>query len=155
ERNPHGLRGFDVHPQGGNRTTRHGRRGALAHRLPAGPEPAGAAAAARPPASAPAAVRHAQPIGHRPASHLPPPNDPASSHPPHQRPHSPRVDSLSVLVLVSRLSSSSSLWFSLYPPPVHYLAQAAYFVLLIGTLVFVHELGHFVIAKLCRVKVLR
>jgi len=38
---------------------------------------------------------------------------------------------------------------------VHYLAQAGYFFLLLGGLVFVHELGHFVVAKLCRVKVLR
>jgi regulator of sigma E protease len=38
---------------------------------------------------------------------------------------------------------------------MHYLAQAGYFVLLIGALVFVHELGHFCVAKLCRVKVLR
>jgi regulator of sigma E protease len=38
---------------------------------------------------------------------------------------------------------------------LHYLAQAGYFVLLIGALVFVHELGHFACAKACRVKVLR
>jgi regulator of sigma E protease len=38
---------------------------------------------------------------------------------------------------------------------VHYLVQAGYFVLLIGALVFVHELGHFACAKACRVKVLR
>ena len=30
-----------------------------------------------------------------------------------------------------------------------------YFVIMIGVLVFVHELGHFIVAKLCDVKVIR
>jgi regulator of sigma E protease len=38
---------------------------------------------------------------------------------------------------------------------VHYLAQAGYFVALLGALVLIHELGHFFAARLCGVKVLR